>query len=189
MYQAPAIMHKLGTPVAIQFLAARKFRAAVGVNQAHKYGVKGRLLVVDDEPAVRLGLERALRSEGYEVISAADFSEAKERLLEWPVDLLLLDLNLSGDNGWESYKQSLDLDPALCVVIITARPELAAPALAEGVTVLEKPLDVSQLVKTIDARLTAKPVLSPMRALSEPQRETCQSVATEGLTEVGTQVR
>jgi two-component system response regulator (stage 0 sporulation protein F) len=188
MYQALAIMHQLGTPVAIQFLAARKFAAGPGVNQAYKYGVNGRLLIVDDEPAVRLGLERALRSEGYEVIGASDFPEAKELLLERPVDLLLLDLNLCGANGWESYKQSLDLDPALRLVIITARPELAAPALAEGVTVLEKPLNVSQLVKAIDVQLTTEPVLSPAKALPEPHREICQSVATDGLAEVDTQV-
>ena len=189
MYQAPAILHKLGTLVAIKLLAARKFRAALKVNQAYKYGFKGCLLVVDDEPAVRLALEKALRSEGYEVISASNFPEAKERLAERQVDLLLLDLNLDGDNGWESYKQSLDLDPALNVVIITARPELAGPALAEGVPVLEKPLDVAQLIATINIRLTARPVRSPVKALSEPHREAYQPVATHGLSEVGTEVR
>ena len=143
--------------------------------------MKGRLLVVDDEPAVRLALERALRTEGYEVIGASSFPEAKELLLEWPVDLLLLDLNLSGENGWELYRQSMDLDPRLLVVIITARPELAAPALAAGVTVLEKPLDVSHLVETINVRLTAKPALTPLQALSESQTKVRQGAAADRL--------
>ena len=51
-----------------------------------------RLLVVDDEPAVRRALERALRLERYEVELAADGREAIDALAERQVDAVILDV-------------------------------------------------------------------------------------------------
>ncbi|HEY8104948.1 MAG TPA: response regulator [Gemmatimonadales bacterium] len=59
----------------------------------------GRVLVVDDEPALRQALERALRSFGYEVASAADPQSAYILLAEAPFDAILLDLRLKHTMG------------------------------------------------------------------------------------------
>ncbi len=59
----------------------------------------GRVLVVDDEPALRQALERALRSFGYEVASAADPQSAYILLAEGPFDAILLDLRLKHTMG------------------------------------------------------------------------------------------
>jgi DNA-binding NtrC family response regulator len=55
---------------------------------------RARVLVVDDEPALRRTLERALRGRQYEVVSAADPNSAYQMLGESTYDLVLLDLRL-----------------------------------------------------------------------------------------------
>ena len=60
-----------------------------------------RLLVVDDEPAVRDALARALRLEGYEVELAADGREALAALAERPADAVVLDVLMPGLDGLE----------------------------------------------------------------------------------------
>jgi DNA-binding NtrC family response regulator len=61
--------------------------------------VTARVLVVDDEPALRQALERALRSFGYEVASAADPQSAYLLLAEGVFDAILLDLRLKHTMG------------------------------------------------------------------------------------------
>jgi CheY-like chemotaxis protein len=61
--------------------------------------VKPKILVVDDEPALRRTLERALRGVGCEVITAADANAAYELLHGTEVDLVLLDLHLPQMSG------------------------------------------------------------------------------------------
>ena len=58
-----------------------------------------RILIVDDEPALRRTLERALQAMGCEVVSAADAHLAYEMLDESDVDLVLLDLHLPQMSG------------------------------------------------------------------------------------------
>lgn len=62
--------------------------------------MSGRVLIIDDEPAVRHALERALRYFGYEVVSAASGDSAYEILQHDTFDVLLLDIRMplmSGD--------------------------------------------------------------------------------------------
>jgi DNA-binding response OmpR family regulator len=56
--------------------------------------VKPRVLIVDDEAALRRTLERVLRGMGYDVVTAADAQLAYEVLHEMDVDLVLLDLHM-----------------------------------------------------------------------------------------------
>jgi DNA-binding response OmpR family regulator len=58
-----------------------------------------RILVIDDEPAIRRTLERALRALNYQVVSAADPHLAYATLDEMDVDLVLLDLHLQQISG------------------------------------------------------------------------------------------
>ena len=66
------------------------------------------------------------------------------------IDLLLLDLNLPGNSGWDVFGTLTSLNPFLPIIIITGRDnqhELAAEA---GVgALMEKPLDLPMLLKTI----------------------------------------
>ena len=57
------------------------------------------IVVVDDDPKVRLLLRRCLEEEGYNIDEAADRSDLNTRMSAGPVDLITLDLNLAGDDG------------------------------------------------------------------------------------------
>ena len=57
------------------------------------------ILVVDDDPKVRLLLRRCFEGEGYRVSEAANGSEAIDRVAAQPFDLLTLDLGLPGEDG------------------------------------------------------------------------------------------
>jgi DNA-binding response OmpR family regulator len=61
--------------------------------------VNPRVLIVDDEAALRRTLERVLRGMGYDVVTAADAQVAYEVLHETDVDLVLLDLHLPQMSG------------------------------------------------------------------------------------------
>jgi CheY-like chemotaxis protein len=61
--------------------------------------VKPRVLIVDDEAALRRTLERVLRGMGYDVVTAADAQLAYEVLDETDVDLVLLDLHMPQMSG------------------------------------------------------------------------------------------
>jgi len=84
-----------------------------------------RILVVDDERAVRESLRRALELEGYEIELAADGSEALERLdsSEEP-DAMILDVLMPGLDGLEVCRRIRGTGSKLPVLMLTARTEV-----------------------------------------------------------------
>jgi len=111
---------------------------------------KQTLLVVDDDPSVREVLARVLVEEGYLVLTAANGPEALEIAAAHPIDLVLLDLSMPMQNGWDTFEQLTARDPLLAVIIVTARPNQLFTALGAGVSaLLEKPLDYPKLVTTV----------------------------------------
>ena len=121
---------------------------------------KNRILVVDDDSSVREMLTRVLVGEGYLVWAAADGTAALEIAAAAKVDLVLLDLNLPGKSGWDTFERLTAANPMLAVIIITARSNQLFTALGAGVgALLEKPLDFPKLLQTI-SRLLAEPAES-----------------------------
>ncbi len=109
-----------------------------------------KILVVDDEKSIREALSKVLRAENYEVLLAETGKEAMERYGTEPIDLLLLDLNLPGGNGWATLDWLAKVNPLLPVIIITGRANQRALAEKSGADALmEKPLDVPLLLQTI----------------------------------------
>jgi CheY-like chemotaxis protein len=110
------------------------------------------ILIVDDDSSVRLMLARVLSDEGYGVLTAAGGVDAVDLAATMRFDLILLDLNMPGTNGWETLKllDAKKLAPPALVIIITARPNQQAAAREAGVeAVLEKPLDFPRLIETV----------------------------------------
>jgi len=122
--------------------------------------MKHKLIITDDDPSVRLALGNLLDREGYQVAMAASGDESLARLLqEGPFDLMLLDLNMPGKSGWDTFERVTALNPLLPVLVITARPDQEALAKAAGVSALaEKPLDLPHLLGTIRELITEPPV-------------------------------
>jgi two-component system response regulator MprA len=80
-----------------------------------------RVLVVDDEPAVREAVERALRLEGFEVALAADGAEAVRRLAVVRPDAVLLDVLMPGIDGLEVCRRMRHTGDRTPVLMLTAR--------------------------------------------------------------------
>jgi two-component system response regulator MprA len=80
-----------------------------------------RVLVVDDEPAVRTALERALRIEGYEVELAEDGLEALQRLAAHTPDAVVLDVLMPNVDGLEVCRRIRAADDQTPVLMLTAR--------------------------------------------------------------------
>ncbi len=78
-------------------------------------------MVVDDEPAVRTALERALRLEGYDVELAADGSEALRRLALSAPDAIVLDVLMPEVDGLEVCRRLRAADDRTPVLMLTAR--------------------------------------------------------------------
>jgi two-component system, OmpR family, response regulator MprA len=79
------------------------------------------ILVVDDEPAVRRALERALRLDKYEVELAIDGEEALDRLAERPADAVVLDVMMPGVDGLEVCRRMRAAGDKTPVLMLTAR--------------------------------------------------------------------
>ena len=80
-----------------------------------------RILVVDDEPAVRTALRRALSPEGYDVDLAADGAEALDRLAAAPPDAVVLDVGMPRVDGLEVCRRMRQAGDRTPVLILTAR--------------------------------------------------------------------
>lgn len=111
---------------------------------------KPKILLVDDDPAIRQILVRLLSEENYLVLTASNGVEALVLSESTRFDLVLLDLNMPLKNGWDTFEQLSSENPSLPIILITARPQQFFPALASGAgALLEKPLDFTKLFRTI----------------------------------------
>lgn len=109
-----------------------------------------KILLVDDDPAIRQILVRLLSDEDFVVLTASNGVEALVLSESTRFDLVLLDLNMPLKNGWETFAQLSAENPSLPVILITARPQQFLPALAAGAgALMEKPLDFTKLFRTI----------------------------------------
>src|SRR5947209_11204593 len=80
-----------------------------------------RVVVIEDEPAIRRGVADALRATGYEVAEAADGARGLEEAVRLGIDLVLLDLLLPKRDGLDVLAEVRKVRPTLPVIILTAR--------------------------------------------------------------------
>lgn len=127
--------------------------AAVSDLSPSRTASPARVLVVDDDPAVREMLARVLSEAGYDTLAAENGREALRVTANHRCDAALLDLGLGAEDGWTTLKQLRQREPALRVIIITAWPnQHQAAAKAGADACFEKPLEFAQLLDAI-ARL------------------------------------
>jgi len=122
---------------------------------------RARVMVVDDDPAIREAIKDVLEEKGYKVYTAGDYDEATLVARKEPVDLYLIDIKLPTRNGFETYLALREIDPMAAAIMITGYREetrdLAEKATASGAyTCLYKPLDMAKMEKCIDEVLYAK---------------------------------
>jgi CheY-like chemotaxis protein len=110
-----------------------------------------RVLVVDDDCSVRVGLLRMLRAHGYDVIGASGGSEALEKALAWPPDVVLMDLMMPFQSGPDAARNMRNQPPLADtpIIALTASPNLPAEANMIFQTVLTKPCSSTELLSAI----------------------------------------
>ena len=121
------------------------------------------VLVVDDEPAVRRALERALLLESYDVVLAADGREALDRLAEHPADAVILDVMMPGIDGLEVCRRLRAAGDRTPVLMLTARD-----AIDDRVTGLDAGAD-DYLVKPFALRELQARVRALLRRASDEE--------------------
>ncbi len=113
------------------------------------------VLVVDDEPGIRLLLRRYLEREGYRVVEAADGVQALRLFAAQPVDLALVDVMMPKLDGFELVRQ-LRADSDVPVILLSGRGEESArvAGLELGADdYVTKPFSMPELVARVRARL------------------------------------
>lgn len=134
------------------------------------------VLVVDDEQANRLTLERILVREGVSVVHAGDGVEALERIKESRPALVLSDLKMPRMDGMALLRAALEADPNLEFVLMTAygTVETAVEAMKDGAyDFITKPLRRADIVRTVRKALERRALRDENRALRDAldQRE------------------
>ncbi|MEE8107049.1 MAG: response regulator transcription factor [Planctomycetota bacterium] len=79
------------------------------------------ILVIEDDPAIRLGLKKSLGFEGYKVLEAADGERGLEMVFQHRPDLVVLDIMLPRLNGYEVCRTIRKHDKTLPVVMLSAK--------------------------------------------------------------------
>ncbi|PIU20517.1 MAG: hypothetical protein COT18_01790 [Elusimicrobia bacterium CG08_land_8_20_14_0_20_59_10] len=111
-----------------------------------------RILIVDDEPDMRLALRNVLKLRGYEISEAGDGPSALKMAAETPPDLVLLDMRLPGMDGIEVLDGLRKINDTLPVVMITGYGHIqsAVDVMKLGACeYLQKPFENAQLVETV----------------------------------------
>jgi DNA-binding NtrC family response regulator len=122
----------------------------------HEPGAGPRILIIDDEAAIRESLETLLSLEGYQVEMAIDGERGLAMLDQNSYDLVLLDLALPGQNGIEVLPRIHERQPQLPVIMITAFGTVnnVVDAIRAGAqNFVQKPWDNEKLLADIRASI------------------------------------
>ena len=118
-----------------------------------------KILVVDDETAIRTMMVSALKSAGYDTVDAKDGAEALRLLRSGlRVDALITDIRMPGADGWAVARAYREQVPDLPVLYITGQADEMLPV--PGGVLVRKPFRMSQIL----------PILSRLIQLSLSQR-------------------
>ncbi|GAB4527153.1 MAG: response regulator transcription factor [Anaerolineales bacterium] len=130
--------------------------------------MKGKILVVDDEPTARRSWREILRLEGYHVETAAEGKAALEILRNQAFDVILLDLKMPGMSGVEVLQTVSKTYPDIQVIVLTAHGSLdsAIEALRQGAhDYLLKPASTEDVLSSVADALAVRSELQHRRLL------------------------
>ncbi|MBS1245756.1 MAG: two component transcriptional regulator, winged helix family [Chloroflexi bacterium] len=140
-----------------------------------------RLLIVDDEKAMRLSLSEIFRMRGAQVATAADGREAVELLNEHDFDLMLLDLKMPGMSGMQVLEVAQKVRPGTVVILLTAFATLdsAIAALRRGAhDYLLKPCEPRALIAGVERGLAKRGEFRRRQSLVGLMEQTVSALKT-----------
>lgn len=130
--------------------------------------MKGRVLLVDDDAAMRLSTAQALDLEGFEVEELPDAQSALDRVGFGFDGIVITDIRMPGMDGLTLMNRIRDIDAEIPVILITGHGDvqLAVRAMRDGAhDFLEKPFDTQQLAKIVGRALAYRGVVLENRVL------------------------
>lgn len=114
--------------------------------------MKRRVLVIEDEPIIAEMISILLEMEGFNVISLADTERARKKLLAGEVDMVMLDLNLKGENGQSMcrYIKGQEGLKHIPVILVSANSDLEQITAACGADDhIHKPFDMNNFTQKV----------------------------------------
>ena len=134
-----------------------------------------RILVVDDDAAIRDTLRMVLEYEGYEVATAGDGRSALDALDEAPAAAVLLDIKMSGLDGLETLDRIVARESAPPVLMISGHGDIATAVECTrrgAMDFLEKPLQRERVLVSVRNALSGNRLLAENRELKRRVEET-----------------
>jgi PAS domain S-box-containing protein len=127
-----------------------------------------KVLLVDDEPAIRLTIAEFLRREGYEMLTAADGEQATELIRTGDIDIAILDINLPRRSGIELLQELQERDAYVPVIMITGEPNLSQiPDIirAGAYDFISKPVVKDTIIRAVERAAEKKRLIDEKRSL------------------------
>lgn len=118
--------------------------------------MKHEILVVDDEPGIRLLLTDVLNAEGYDVVTAKTGVEALKKINESPFDLIILDCQLPILDGLEVVQQLKNDQQVIPIIMISGLPELLTDDLLtyDAIKkVVSKPFNIQDMIHFVKSAI------------------------------------
>ncbi|PXA83502.1 nitrogen regulation protein NR(I) [Nostoc sp. 3335mG] len=119
----------------------------------------GRILVVDDDAAIRTVVREALRRAGHVVETAGSIADMRRSLRSFAPDVLVTDVMLPDGDGLDLVPEILGSNPGLPVIVLSARNTLATAVRATeqgAFDYLPKPFDLEELGRAVSGALAGR---------------------------------
>ncbi len=134
---------------------------------------EARILVVDDENLIRWTLRKNLEKAGYAVLLAETGEDALQKISEEAPDLVLLDINLPGMDGFEVLEKAFQIDQSFIPIMITAYEDVdrVVRAIKLGAfDYITKPFDFNKVQLSIDKALETHRLKREVRHLRQERK-------------------
>ncbi|KAF0183171.1 MAG: acetoacetate metabolism regulatory protein AtoC [Nitrospirae bacterium] len=136
--------------------------------------MKIKILLIEDEPSMRLGMQHFLTSQGFAVSPCADGDHGIDAILRERFDLIITDLKLPRRSGFEILEVAREKAPNAGVIIITAYAEVrdAVKAIKEGAfDYIAKPFSNDELIVAVERYLKYRKLEDEVFRLRESLKE------------------
>jgi two-component system KDP operon response regulator KdpE len=107
------------------------------------------VLVVEDEPSIRLLCRVNLELEGHRVLEAGSLAEARHELEANDVEVVLLDRHVGSEDGYELLRELRDRESGIRIALFTGSVEIGSEDRKIADAVLAKPFAIEELLSTV----------------------------------------